>query len=147
MSTKWYLAGPMTGIPQFNFPYFDKVAAALRAQGIDVTSPSEMDSPEIRAAALASPDGIPNERTSGGHTWGDFLARDLKLIADQVDGVILMDAWYKSKGARQEAFTALQCGKMFASLCTGKEGSYSIRATATQHVSLALRAYLQDQFG
>lgn len=103
---KWYLAGKMSYIPQFNFPKFDEVSAALRGQGLTIVSPAEMDSPEVRAAALASPDGIPNERTSGGATWGDFLSRDLKLIADTVDGVILMGGWLDSKGARQEESAA-----------------------------------------
>lgn len=85
-----------------------------------------MDSPEVREAAMSSPDGRPNERTSGGHTWGDFLARDLKLIADECDGVVLMPGWRESKGARQELFTALNCGKRVARLVVGAEGTYAI---------------------
>lgn len=126
MSGKWYLAGPMSNIPQFNFPKFDAIAAALRAQGADIISPAEMDEPEVRAAAMASPDGRPDERTSGGKTWGDFLARDLKLIADQCDGVIVMPMWKGSKGARQEVFTALNCGKQVAELVVGEDGTYAI---------------------
>ena len=80
----WYLAGPMTGIPQFNFPLFKSAAEALReVHGIDVLSPAEVDSQdeELRTQVLASEEG---DLKSAGikETWGDFLARDVKLIAD-----------------------------------------------------------------
>lgn len=106
--SKIYLAGPMSGIPKFNYPMFDKAAEELRHLGIDVVSPAEMDDPETRRAALASPDGRMGSASPNGETWGDFLARDLKLIADGgVEGVALLTGWYRSKGARQEVFTAI----------------------------------------
>lgn len=108
---KWYLAGPMSGISQFNFPEFDRLAALLREQGYEIVSPAEMDDPETRAAALASPDGAPGSGASNGETWGDFLARDVKLIADKVDGVLVMRGWRNSRGARLEAYVAHLCGK------------------------------------
>jgi hypothetical protein len=53
-----YIANKMTGIPQFNIPWFDAAALYLREEkGIDVVSPAELDRPETRAAALASEDG------------------------------------------------------------------------------------------
>lgn len=108
----WYLAGPMTWIAQFNYPKFDRIAAELRAQGLEIRSPAELDDPETRKAALASPDGTPGSGAMNDETWGDFLKRDVKLIADEVDGVIVMDGWHKSRGARLETFVAaMMCGK------------------------------------
>jgi hypothetical protein len=107
---RWYLAGPMSGIPQHNFPLFDRVAAKLRAEGLTIVSPAELDDDETRAEALASTDGV----VKGVKTWGDFLSRDVKLVADKADGIILMDDWYKSRGARLEAFVGLLSGKKFA---------------------------------
>jgi hypothetical protein len=106
-----YVAGPMTHVPQFNFPAFDDAAADLRARGIDVTSPAELDDEEVRRAALASPDGAPGSGSPNGETWGDFLARDVKLIADDVDGIVVLDGWERSRGARLETFVARLSGK------------------------------------
>jgi hypothetical protein len=107
---KFYLAGPMTGIPQFNFPAFHEAAAKLRAAGYVIQSPAEMDDPKTTAAAMASPDGKPGSGSPNGDTWGDFLARDVKIIADGVHGIILMPGWEKSRGARLELFVSMLCG-------------------------------------
>ena len=104
---KWYLAGPMTGYDQQNFPLFDSVATKLREQGYDIVSPAELDSPEERAIALA------NARSA--QTWGDFLARDVKIIADRAQGIIFLSGWQQSRGARLEATVGLlQPGFMFS---------------------------------
>jgi hypothetical protein len=111
---RYYLAGPMTNIPQFNYPAFDRAAAHLRAAGYDITSPAEMDDFDTRKAALASPDGRPGSGSVNGETWGDFLARDVKMVADKLDGIIFLPHWEQSKGARLEAFVGLLTGKTFA---------------------------------
>ena len=109
---KYYLAGPMTGIPQFNFPLFASVTKLLRERGYDIVSPAETDSPAVQAAAVASPDGAYDEKGQvAGETWGDMLAKDVKLIADEVDGIVLLPGWATSKGARLEAFVAVTTGK------------------------------------
>ena len=77
---KWYLAGPMSGIPQSNFPAFDAAAKHLRDLGHDIVSPAELDDEETRANSLAN---LPTKQT-----WGDFLARDVKIVADQVQGIV-----------------------------------------------------------
>jgi hypothetical protein len=114
VSKTYYLAGPMTGYPQFNYPLFDKVAALLREQGYAVISPAELDGDTMRKIALASPDGslIAFEGASG-HTWGDVLARDVKIVADTVEGIIFLPGWDKSRGARLEAMVGILCGHEF----------------------------------
>jgi len=106
----YYLAGPMTGYPKFNFPLFDSVTKLLRDKGYGIVSPAEMDAGPVRDAALVSDDGALN--VSGqvaGHTWGDLLARDVKVIADVCNGIVFLPGWEKSKGARLEAFVAISC--------------------------------------
>lgn len=102
----YYLAGRMSGIPQLNFPRFMQVAHDLRESGWKLISPVELDSPEEKDYALQS-DG----QDYGLRSWGHYLSRDIEIVADQVDGVIVIDDWWKSKGARLEVFTALQLKK------------------------------------
>lgn len=107
MSTdrKWYLAGPMSHHPQFNFPMFFRVAKRLRELGYDVVSPAEIDDEEDKAAALACPVGAFKK---GQKTWGDFLSRDVKLLADGgITGIIFLPGWENSNGAKLEATVGL----------------------------------------
>lgn len=110
----YYLAGPMSGIPQFNIPLFDQVSGKLRGMGYTIISPAELDDPVTRKAALASPDGAPGSGSTNGETWGDFLSRDVKLVADKITGIIFLPDWTKSRGAKLEAFVGLLTGKQFA---------------------------------
>lgn len=103
---KVYISGPMTGIPQSNFPAFDEAAETLRGLGYEVVSPAELDDAVDRELALLDKQAV--------KTWGDFLARDVKIIADtEVHGVVLLPGWLTSKGARLEAMVGLLCGLSF----------------------------------
>jgi hypothetical protein len=105
MSTKYYLAGPMSNRPQFNFPMFYRVAKSLREQGYDVVSPAELDDIEDKGAAMKSKDGNP---AGAKRSWGDFLARDVKLLADGgITGIIFLPGWEESSGAKLEATVGL----------------------------------------
>ena len=111
---KIYVAGPMTGIPMFNFPMFSAVTAELRRDGHEVISPAEEDPEEMQQAAWSSPDGVLHDGKLAGHTWGETLARDVKLLADHgVECIYLLPGWERSKGARLEAFVGLLCGLTF----------------------------------
>jgi nucleoside 2-deoxyribosyltransferase len=97
---KVYLAGPMSGHKQQNFPAFQEAAKMLRAQNFDVVSPAEMDDPKDYAIAMADE---PAQKT-----WGEFLARDIKMIADGgIDGIVFLPDWFRSRGARLEATVGL----------------------------------------
>lgn len=110
---QYYIAGPMTGLPQFNVPAFERMAMRLRFAGFEIISPAELDSEGVKAAALISADGkLDANGKLAGETWGDMLARDVKIIADVVrDGVVVLPGWERSRGARLEVFVATLCGK------------------------------------
>jgi hypothetical protein len=102
-----YLAGPMTGYAKFNYPSFESAAFLLREEGYNVKSPAEMDDEAIRAISLRSEDGAIATLESHGQTWGDFLARDVKLLADDgIEAIAVLQGWERSRGARLETFVA-----------------------------------------
>lgn len=103
----------MTGYPQFNFPAFYEAAKTLRAQGIEIISPAEEDEKYgVAQVAITSIDGkLDANGKVAGNTWGDMLARDVKIVADLVDGVAVLKNWERSKGAKLEVTTALLAGK------------------------------------
>lgn len=85
---KIYIAGPMTGVKNHNFPLFNAVAASLRSKGIEVVNPAELDAGE-----------------SLEHPWDYYLRRDLKKLVD-CDTICLLENWEKSRGARLEKHVA-----------------------------------------
>jgi len=105
----YYLAGPMSGIPKFNYPLFFDTAAKLRKEGHLVVNPAEQDTPEVMREVLASETG--DITKLNGPSWGQFLAHDVKLVADSVDAIIVLPGWQNSKGACTEVFIATLLGK------------------------------------
>lgn len=105
---KFYLAGPMSNLPQFNFPAFDYAAKWLRGNGWNIISPAELDAEETRAMAMASENGLANQAK---RKWGWYLGRDVEIVADQASGIVFLNDWARSRGARLEAYTALTAGK------------------------------------
>jgi hypothetical protein len=89
---KLYLSGPMTGIPEFNFPAFHKAAASLRASGYEVVNPAELDAADTTPMA-----------------WEDYLRRDLRVLLD-CQGIALLPGWENSRGAKLESTVALALG-------------------------------------
>lgn len=100
-----YVAGPMSGYPEHNFPAFRKAARLLRDMGHEVTSPVEMDEASGFDASTA-----PNVE-AGSAEWAKFLARDVIVIAGDVEGVVVIDGWEQSRGAALEVHVARELGK------------------------------------
>lgn len=101
---KLYIAGPMRGHKDFNFPAFDAVAARLRAKGHEVVSPAEMD----REAYGSDLKGIEEVAAKPGATK-EFMSRDLPALL-ACDGILMLPGWGGSQGACTEAFVAAMCG-------------------------------------
>jgi len=104
-----YLAGPMRGYPDFNFPAFDAGAAALRALGHEVFSPAERDrevhGENVNDSKTGDLTDVPQFDLRGA------LAADLEWVCKYADAVVLLDGWEQSKGALAEraAAEALAC--------------------------------------
>ncbi len=84
-----YVSGPMTGLPDLNFPAFAAMTANLRADGHTVTNPSEIN-----------PDG---------GSWNDCMRRDIAALMD-CDTVATLPGWLNSEGAVLEVTIAQRLG-------------------------------------
>lgn len=87
-----YLAGKMSGIPQFGFPIFDTAANALRSQGYEVISPADLDR---QAGFDGTSDKIPNGFLE------QAMRRDIQALL-RVDAVALLPGWETSNGVSIE---------------------------------------------
>lgn len=85
-----YISGPMTGLPQLNFPAFNAEATRLRALGYQVVNPAELN-PEP------------------GTSWHDCMRTDLKALLD-CETLALLDDWQTSAGAHLEMHVAHRVG-------------------------------------
>lgn len=109
---KVYLAGPMRGIPFFNFPAFAAYARLLRQAGYEVFSPAEEDiathGPDF---AMSNPTGsIEQAEKDYNFSLRGALGGDLKWICEQAEAIALMPGWECSKGAKAERATAEALG-------------------------------------
>ena len=105
--TTVYLAGPMTGLVEWGFPAFDKAAAEYRARGFTVINPAEHD--RENGLDVTGMTGDPAE-LEGLFDLKEALLWDLQQVAD-ADGIVLLEGWEKSSGARAELALAAALGK------------------------------------
>lgn len=97
---KIYLAGPMRGIPEFNFPAFDAGSAELRTAGYEVFSPADKDRETMRVT------GKPIEAL----TIRECMLVDTEWICTQAEGIALLPGWEASSGANAEVALAKAIG-------------------------------------
>jgi hypothetical protein len=100
---KVYLAGPMRGYKDFNFPAFITGAIALRARGHEVFCPAEHD---LDAGLNPAGDGSEESLSDQGFSMRAALGVDLTWITKEAEAVVVLPGWAKSLGALAEAFTA-----------------------------------------
>jgi hypothetical protein len=85
-----YLAGPMTGYPEHNFPAFNRAAAVLEGRGFHVENPA----------------------THGVHPWAghsDYLRYDVTRLVTCAE-IVVLPGWESSKGAQIEVTLARGLG-------------------------------------
>lgn len=109
---KIYVAGPMRGYPEFNFPAFFAAAARLRADGHEVFNPAEKDI-EKHGADFAKGNHEGREDIAAsqhGFSLRQALGADLAWICAEADAVAMLHGWRQSKGACAEYATAVALG-------------------------------------
>ena len=109
---KIYLAGPMRGIPEFNFPAFYRAAAQLERNGHIVFNPAARDNEKYGAdISKGNPEGREDVAASQhGFSLREALGADLAWICAEADAVALLPDWRNSKGATAEYATAVALG-------------------------------------
>ncbi|AER47635.1 hydrolase [Mycobacterium phage DS6A] len=86
-----YIAGPMTGYPDHNYPAFMAKAAELRAAGVPVINPAEFHGNDLD------------------HPWDWYLRRDLAQLV-KCARVVFLPGWRGSRGAQLEHDVAQRLG-------------------------------------
>jgi hypothetical protein len=85
-----YLSGPMTGLPELNFPAFNAAAAKLRAAGHGVVNPAEIN-------------------VENNADWHACMRADIRALCD-CDALALLPGWQHSNGAHLELHIAHRLG-------------------------------------
>ncbi len=98
---KVYLAGPMSGLPNFNFPAFHTAAYTLRKQGHYVFNPAERDE-EIHDKSIFVGEGDIEACAAKGFSLRAALAADTKFICEEAEAIAMLPGWEASGGARAE---------------------------------------------
>lgn len=85
-----YLSGPMSGLPELNFPAFHAAAAQLRALEFDVVNPAEIS-------------------VATGADWNACMRADIAALVG-CDTIALLPGWERSQGAHLELHIAHRVG-------------------------------------
>lgn len=112
---KIYVAGPMRGIPEFNFPAFNEATAVLRTKGHTVFNPAERDN-ERHGTDISKGNATGDESVAAkehGFDLREALAEDLDWICRNADAIALLPGWRDSKGANAELAVAKALGLKF----------------------------------
>ena len=88
-----YIAGPMTGLPENNYPAFHDAAARLRRRAWHVENPAENPQPHTDAAC----------------EWTAYMRMGVSQLMT-CHAIYMLPGWQKSKGASLEYFIAKRLG-------------------------------------
>ena len=88
-----YVAGPMTGLPDNNYPAFHDAAARLRRRAWHVENPAENPKPHTDAAC----------------EWTAYMRMGMSQLMT-CHAIYLLPGWQKSKGAKLEHLVAQKLG-------------------------------------
>lgn len=99
-----YVAGPMRGIADLNFPEFFRTAALWESRGWETVNPAQMD---ISAGHTVDKEHV---KSGKGIDFKEAMDRDLPAVAS-CDAIALMAGWERSQGANKELEHARVLGK------------------------------------
>lgn len=107
MTQSIYIAGPMRGYPEFNFPAFYAAEDDLVLQGITVFNPARHDIEDLGMCV----DGLTGDMSElPDFDLIDALRWDVQRVLD-ADAIYMLQGWENSTGARAEHALAIAAGK------------------------------------
>lgn len=115
MTTRIYIAGPMSGIPHFNFPEFFKAEAMLhntRPGDVEVLNPAAEDN-RFHDADISQGNLFGDvQQAEAEHSFDRrrALAGDVHYIAGFATEIYMLAGWSKSRGAIAERAVAQAVG-------------------------------------
>lgn len=90
MNQRVYVAGPMSGMPDLNYPEFNRAAQYLRELGYHVENPAENPEPACKS-------------------WAGYMRLAIAQLV-KCDEIHMLRGWGESKGAKLEHEIAQQLG-------------------------------------
>ena len=109
--TRVYISGPMSGLPDNNFPAFHAAAADLRGLGYEVVNPAEIDA------------GVRADEVGTDAFWRACMRADIKALCD-CGALALLPGWERSKGAHIELNLAHRLGMRIGTVAEFVQGYY-----------------------
>lgn len=100
-----YLAGPMSGVPEFNHVGFADAEAYAAERGWRVVSPRSTDPTHEGPCG----GGEMQATAAGAHPWECWVKASLRMMLT-CQAVLLLPGWQASRGARLERSVAESCG-------------------------------------
>lgn len=91
-----YIAGPMSGLPDANYPAFHAAAQKLRALGYQVENPAENPGPPCGS-------------------WLAYMRMAIPQVA-RSDALVMLPGWKQSRGAKVEHELARRLGLQVLSI-------------------------------
>lgn len=96
-----YIAGPMSGYPEFNFPAFFAAQKMFEDKGYKVWNPAAKDSEAAVQADASFSTGDAEKLVANGWDYRDAYLWDCKKII-YGDAIYMLKGWENSPGARGE---------------------------------------------
>ena len=122
-----YIAGPMTGVYELNYPLFNLVAKTLREWGFEVVNPTELE----------------HNEGPGSLSLDKYMVLDLPYVM-ACDVLVLLPDWEQSRGSNVELLVALSCGREVWELVQDDEDTAVFVVSDARPNLWAIQQHIED---